>query len=262
MDTLGMRTRIITMVVLAIIITTTTAATSVQAVFEDDGEFVPDGEEQSQEEQEQQEEEYDDRNLPTYDQETGKYNDEDDNGIDDDSKANDDEKNLPRCAYLVVKDCTLNDLGQTCEVGTSDDPCQDIFYGYDGNYKPGEKIKDSGPAADKPNPYCDTPEGKAAKVCHDRLDYDEVTGLAPCNDGTQKADYKDCKDASKKNDDNDNDNGNHNSVIPSLEASGLKNCGDGIVAVSCGVGRYWCEDSTGEYIHTNYLSECDESWTS
>jgi hypothetical protein len=63
--------------VLAIIVATTTTATSVQAVFEDDGEFVPDGEEQSQEEQEQQEQEYDEQNLPTYDQDTGKYNDED-----------------------------------------------------------------------------------------------------------------------------------------------------------------------------------------
>jgi hypothetical protein len=51
-------------------------------------------------------------------------------------------KDLPRCRYLVVRDCILNDLGQTCIVGTDEDVCNDIFYGYDNpNYKPGEKIK-------------------------------------------------------------------------------------------------------------------------
>ena len=47
----------------------------------------------------------------------------------------------------------------------------------------------------KPLPYCDTPAGKAAPSCHDRYDFDDKTGLYPCNDGTQKKDPKDCKDA-------------------------------------------------------------------
>lgn len=46
-------------------------------------------------------------------------------------------------------------------------------------------------------PYCDTPEGEAAQSCHDRDDYDEDTGLYPCNDGTQKSNPDDCPDASK-----------------------------------------------------------------
>lgn len=46
-------------------------------------------------------------------------------------------------------------------------------------------------------PYCDTPAGKNAKACFDRKDFDDKTGLYPCNDGTQKKDYRDCKDASK-----------------------------------------------------------------
>jgi hypothetical protein len=50
-----------------------------------------------------------------------------------------------------------------------------------------------------PEPYCNTPEGRAAPSCHDILDYDQKTGLYPCNDGTQKADPKDCKDATNKN---------------------------------------------------------------
>jgi hypothetical protein len=45
-------------------------------------------------------------------------------------------------------------------------------------------------------PYCDTPEGEAAPGCHDRYDYDELTGLYPCNDGSQATDPLDCNDAS------------------------------------------------------------------
>jgi hypothetical protein len=58
---------------------------------------------------------------------------------------------------------------------------------------------------DGPNPYCDTDKGKAAKVCHDRKDYDEDTGLYPCNDGTNKVDWRNCKDATEKNDNNNDD---------------------------------------------------------
>jgi hypothetical protein len=56
-----------------------------------------------------------------------------------------------------------------------------------------------------PNPYCDTERGKAAQVCHDRLDYDQETGLYTCNDGTNKVDWRDCKDATEKNGKNDGD---------------------------------------------------------
>jgi hypothetical protein len=34
-------------------------------------------------------------------------------------------------------------------------------------------------------PYCDTDEGKVAPSCHDRYDYDVITGLYPCADGSQ-----------------------------------------------------------------------------
>jgi hypothetical protein len=34
--------------------------------------------------------------------------------------------------------------------------------------------------------------------CHDRMDYDQETGLYPCNDGTQNVRWQDCPDASKK----------------------------------------------------------------
>jgi hypothetical protein len=44
----------------------------------------------------------------------------------------------------------------------------------------------------EPLPYCDSPEGKTAPACHDRYDYDENTGLYPCNDGSQVPDPLDC----------------------------------------------------------------------
>ena len=47
---------------------------------------------------------------------------------------------------------------------------------------------------------------KPRRFCHDRKDYSQTTGLYPCNDGTNKVDWRDCKDATE--DDNDNDNNN------------------------------------------------------
>jgi hypothetical protein len=46
-------------------------------------------------------------------------------------------------------------------------------------------------------PYCDIPQGEAAQSCHDRDDFDEDTGLYPCNDGSQRSNPDDCPDASK-----------------------------------------------------------------
>ena len=64
----------------------------------------------------------------------------------------------------------------------------------------------------RPNPYCDTDRGKAALVCHDRLDYDQNSGLYPCNDGTSKVNWRDCKDATEKHD-SDNDGPDKTVVI-------------------------------------------------
>ena len=47
-------------------------------------------------------------------------------------------------------------------------------------------------------PYCDTDEGKAAVSCHDRYDYDQITGLYPCLDGSQVSDPQDCGSASER----------------------------------------------------------------
>jgi hypothetical protein len=197
-----------------------------QGIFDDDGEFVPDGQDQKQtEEQEQkqkQQQDYNDQNLPKYDKDTGTYNDHDNNGIDDDSKSNN--NGLPICEYKVVQDCILNELGQICTVPTSEDACQDIFYGYDGDLKPGEKtfnnnnndnddhtaappidnhmaappIKDSNNDGmdDSETPYCDLVRDAYPDYtgnCWDRKDYSDSTGLYPCRDGLNVADWRNCK---------------------------------------------------------------------
>jgi hypothetical protein len=179
-----------------------------QGTFEDDGDILSDDPEQAQQEEEQHAKNYDDNDLPKYDPDTGTYNDDDNNGIDDDSKSNDNNE-LPRCKYLVVQDCVINDLGQTCEVGTGDDPCQDVYYGYKGSrYEQGETIKDSGPTNDvgkdtnsdgkddTNTPYCDIVHDYGLSYsgpCWDRKDYDQNTGLYPCRDGTSVTDWRSCK---------------------------------------------------------------------
>ena len=42
-------------------------------------------------------------------------------------------------------------------------------------------------------PYCDQAE-PGYKTCFDSTDYDDRTGLAPCKDGSQVPDYRDCPD--------------------------------------------------------------------
>ena len=51
---------------------------------------------------------------------------------------------------------------------------------------------------DKPNPYCDKVSDDYMRnggICHDRYDTDEESGLASCNDGSQREDPEDCPDA-------------------------------------------------------------------
>jgi hypothetical protein len=53
-------------------------------------------------------------------------------------------------------------------------------------------------------PYCDQVDN--SKSCYDRKDIDQSTGLYPCDDGTQKADYKDCEDVTESNNEDSNSN--------------------------------------------------------
>jgi hypothetical protein len=47
---------------------------------------------------------------------------------------------------------------------------------------------------DEEIPYCDEVGSGYQGTCFDSQDYDDVTGLAPCKDGSQVPDYKDCPD--------------------------------------------------------------------
>lgn len=50
----------------------------------------------------------------------------------------------------------------------------------------------------KPNPYYDLVSDEymqSGGTCHDRLDFDDETGLYPCNDGMYEEDWRDCEDA-------------------------------------------------------------------
>jgi hypothetical protein len=54
---------------------------------------------------------------------------------------------------------------------------------------------DSDYAKEHNHPYCDLVAEGYKGTCHDRQDYSDDTGLAPCRDGSNVEDYKDCKDA-------------------------------------------------------------------
>lgn len=43
-------------------------------------------------------------------------------------------------------------------------------------------------------PYCDQVDSGYQGTCFDSKDIDVVTGLAPCKDGSQVPDYRDCPD--------------------------------------------------------------------
>jgi hypothetical protein len=43
-------------------------------------------------------------------------------------------------------------------------------------------------------PYCDEADPGYNGTCFDSQDLDEITGLAPCKDGSQVQNYKDCPD--------------------------------------------------------------------
>jgi hypothetical protein len=56
---------------------------------------------------------------------------------------------------------------------------------------------DPSPSPDpkKPLPYCDKVPDNYQGACHDRKDFDDITKLYPCNDGTQKEHWEECLDA-------------------------------------------------------------------
>jgi hypothetical protein len=88
---------------------------------------------------------------------------------------------------------------------------------------------------DGPNPYCDKVGPNYRGTCHDRLDYYQGgpnDGLYPCNDGTNMYDWRDCKDATKKdtsltnnfNPNNDNNDNSNSDNIPECKRDVLQEC--------------------------------------
>ena len=74
-----------------------------------------------------------------YDQTTGLYPCKDGSQVSDPIKCTDSEeyKDLPDCKNGVVKDCKVGgESNLVCTVGTTDDPCQDIYYGMTGGEWP------------------------------------------------------------------------------------------------------------------------------
>jgi hypothetical protein len=167
-----------------------TIPTSLSAVTEDDGYVYPD------DSSDEEKEEIDEREQEAW-EDAGRPGDDDDNDNDDDDSNSNTDDNLPLCRWGVKEDCIPKDGSTPCLVKDSADPCMDIWGGFSGetdaefSKRVGKIVESStypGDDDDGPNPYCDTDKGKAAPVCHDRRDYDQDTGLYPCNDGTNKTD--------------------------------------------------------------------------
>jgi len=163
---------------------TTSTAVSIYAspTTEDDGYTYPDdaSDEEKEEIDEQEQEAWEDAGSPGE-----QDNDSDDNGDD-----GDDGNDLPEPQQTF-----------TCSDGstvTGDDECPPTG----------------------PNPYCDKVGPNYRGSCHDRKDYSDITGLYSCNDETQKTDWRDCKDATEKRDDN-NDNGETKTIHKTTVIQGL-----------------------------------------
>jgi hypothetical protein len=128
-----------------------------------------------------------------------------------DNNDNNDNKELSTCNDSDLRyhqrDCKTS-FGLTCEKNnpSGDDACE--------SDKPVTVRCSDGSTAEVQSmcptklSYCDTDAGKKATSCFDRKDIDQTTGLYPCNDGTQKADYKECKDITGTKKSNSNNNSN------------------------------------------------------
>jgi hypothetical protein len=82
----------------------------------------------------------------------------------------------------------ITEAGFICEIGQGGHECECAEGMIDCPEPPVEPPR-------KPLPYCDKVPEDYAGACHDRKDFDDITKLYPCNDGTQKEDWRDCEDA-------------------------------------------------------------------
>ena len=92
-------------------------------------------------------------------------------------------------AGTTAHECECNDDMSDCQ----NHPPQEQKECYDGIIVVADQ---SCPPPKDPSPYCNTPAAEDSKNCWDVKDYSQDTKLYPCNDGTHKADWKDCVDVS------------------------------------------------------------------
>jgi len=125
------------------------------------------------------------------------------------------ETGLPPCDGSA-QDCVTPN-GDICLVGQGGHECECAEDMSDCPNHPSQLPPLESPSH-RPLPYCDKVEDDPGYTggCHDRQDFDDITGLYPCNDGVQEKDWRDCKDATDckdypnqykcKPDDDDDDN--------------------------------------------------------
>ena len=93
----------------------------------------------------------------------------------------------------------------------------------------------------KPNPYCDKRPADYHGPCHDRKDSYQggaKHGLYPCNDGTDKKDWRDCKDASGLSSNRDTSSGNNDNDndIPECQNGVTQECVISEIGLICSPG--------------------------
>lgn len=101
---------------------------------------------------------------------------------------------LPICDG-TFQDC-ITENGDICLAGQGGHECECAEDMSDCPNHPSLPPPLESPSPD-PLPYCDLVEDDPSYTgpCHDRQDFDDITGLYPCNDGTQEEDWRDCGDA-------------------------------------------------------------------
>jgi hypothetical protein len=105
------------------------------------------------------------------------------------------EPTLPICDGSAKK-CVTND-GIVCDIGQGGHECECAEDMSDCPNHPSLPI--TPPPKRVPLPYCDLQPDDFEGSCFDRKDWDDITKLYPCNDGSQKKDYRDCPDITDPN---------------------------------------------------------------
>jgi hypothetical protein len=100
---------------------------------------------------------------------------------------------LPLCDGTPQR--CITEGGYICEIGSADHGCECAEDMSDCPMHPSLLPPLESPSPKPIYPYCDLVPDDYEGTCHDRKDFDEDTGLYPCNDGTQQADWRDCEDA-------------------------------------------------------------------